>query len=155
MSARALTLLPSWLLALLLGLGPVGADVLAALAHAQVCACCTTDEAESCCGAKEEESPAPEVVSAGGCPCALVAPSSEDAGAAVRSASSAQDGARARLERCHRAVELAWVQPRRPVTSSESSLAPPGAHAARASGPPGSGALHGPARSAALGVLRL
>ena len=150
--ARALLLLQHWLLALLLGLGPLGAGVLTALWHAQLCACCAEDDVASCCGA-EEETPATERVVhvESGCPCSIVAPASTTTPASLAPASAATVDARAQLERCHGAVELARVEVSRSAASGGLAPSRPGFPG----GPPGLHGLRGAGRAAALGVLRL
>jgi hypothetical protein len=152
--ARAWSVLPSWMLALALGLGPLGAEVLAALGHAQVCACCESTEEASCCAGGREEPATPQLVPAEACPCAAVAPASAGVLGIAWRASEARPAARAELERFHRSVELAWVELSGPMSAGESSPAPPHprgwvALSSRAS------ATRGPERAAALGVLRL
>jgi len=153
--ARVLSVLPSWMLALLVGLGPLGAEVLAAFGHAQVCTCCKSGEVTSCCGEEEEEPATPQAVPAQGCPCAIVAPSRTTSCASAVRTSAARAGARAQLECFHRAVELAWVELPLPAAAGESSPAPPGWGSDCTAGPPGSGGMRGSERASALGVLRL
>lgn len=153
MSARFLSVLPSWMLALLVGLGPLGAEVLAALGHAQVCACCRESEARSCCGGEEQEPEAPQVVAAQACTCAIVAPSGAKPCTVIARTSESRPDARSQIERLHRGVELAWVELAVPAVAKGSSLAtpsPPGL-----AGPPGSRGMRGGERAAALGVLRI
>jgi hypothetical protein len=152
---RALAELQRWTLALVLGIGPLGAEVLAALGHAQVCTCCRSDEVESCCGEGAKEPATPQVSSDGACPCALVAPSGATPCPSVPRASESRGGVRSELDRCHRAVELAWVELLLPAPGGESSPAPPGPGSAPPAGPAGSSRLLGSGRASALGVLRL
>lgn len=72
----------------------------------------------------------------------------------VQRTSAARDGARTQLERCHRAVELAWVELPLPAAAGESLPGPPGLPGS-AAGPPGSSGMRGSGRASALGVLRL
>jgi hypothetical protein len=147
---RVLSSLPSWLLALLLGLGPLGADVLAALGHAELCACCT-EEAEGCCGAEEESSAPALSPLEGGCPCAAVAPSGATPWTGLACRSDARAGARVELERLHRAAAFALAVPTWPALVC--AAAPAGTSSA--SRPPGARHAGGAERVAALGVLRL
>ena len=97
----------------------------------------------------------PQAVSAdGSCPCALAAPSGTEPCANVPSWNGARSDVHARLERFHRAVELAWVELPLPEAAGESSPAPPGPPGPDAA-PPGSSQTRGSERAAALGVLRL
>lgn len=149
--------LSSWILALLFGLGPLGAEVLAALGHAQVCACCRTGETvASCCAVEEEENApsTPEVASLdGACPCAVMTPSSTTPWTKPARVSEARSSsARFELDRSHRVVELAWEEFPWPAATGAFSPAPPGAGSG--SMPPGKPGANG-GRASALGVLRL
>ena len=153
--ARALSVILRWTLALSLGLGPLGADVLAALGHAQVCACCRSEALESCCAAKERDSAAPRAVPENACACSIVAPSGTAPLAVVPRTSEIRSDARGRLARLNRVVELVRVELPLCREPSESSPAPPGSRHARGIGPPGSSSERGSSRASALGVLRL
>lgn len=148
--ARALSSLSSWLLALLLGLGPLGADVLVALGHAELCACCRTDETEGCCGA--EEGPAEPALAPfdDGCPCAAVAPSDAGPWSAIACRNDASAGSRVELERLHRVAAFALATPIWPAL-----VRAPDPAASSESRPPGARHAGGAERVAALGVLRL
>jgi hypothetical protein len=156
--AQASSVLSSWMLALALGVGPLGAEVLAALGHSQVCGCCQSSdpvgETTGCCGGEAEEPETPQAVpEGGGCPCSIVAPSGASELARPMRPSEAGERARARLERLHRSVELAWMEIALPAAARESSPAPPAFP--DLAGPPGSRGWNGSERAAALGVLRL
>ena len=139
-----------WVLALFLGLGPLGANALAALSHASVCTCCRS-AAESCCSGEEEAPETPRAVAdEDACPCAVIAPFGGTPGAVAPRTECSRTGMRSQLERSHRAVELAWVELALP---RESVAAPPGT--APGSGPPGTHVVRGPERAASLGVMRL
>jgi hypothetical protein len=149
--ARALSVFSSWLLALLLGLGPLGADVLVALGHAELCACCRAEAAEGCCAAKEEPSAPAVTPLEGGCSCAAVAPSEATPWTGLACRSETRAGPRVELERLHRAAGFALAVSTWPAPV----CAPAPAGASSASGPPGARRASGAERVAALGVLRL
>jgi hypothetical protein len=152
---RLLSVLPSWMLALLLGLGPLGAEVLAALGHAQVCSCCRSDEPATCCGEEAEAPATTQIATAGGgCPCAVVAPSSATPRSSVPRTSAGRKCPRGELERFHRAAELECVELALDAAGG-SALAPRGSGKVSRAGPPGSSEPRGPGRASALGVLRL
>jgi hypothetical protein len=143
-------------LALVLGLGPLGASVLAASLHAPLCACsgCGADAngAASCCAGEEPARDAPLVVSAeSSCPCAWVLPGRQggtEATACVRPARSAAEVA---LERGQRVSKLLVSATHEPPERFAREAPPDG----REDGPQGRHAARGSQRAAAFGALRL
>lgn len=148
-------------LALVLGLGPLGASVVAASLHAPFCGCtgCGMDgmsgmdaEGASCCSSAVKESDEPAFVAQGpGCACALVAPSREPEPATAPRVGPSQSSARIELAHGQRAVELARCLAPAPASSAPRAE-PPGE---REPGPAGSQRARGAVRAAALGSLRL
>jgi len=141
------------LLALVLGLGPLGASVLAASLHAPLCGCAgcgATTADESCCpvGANEEEGPLVRAAQ-GSCGCQLVEPDTERSQPALTCPCPVRERsgdvpARRGLELCATPLVLR-VAPRDSYPPGRAS--PPG--------PAGGQRLRGAARAAALGLMLL
>jgi len=151
-----------WALALVLALGPLLGDALAALAHVEACACCRAPETPSCCAASESPAPGPAVepsvepavekggprLSERGCACAVLAPAGATVLARTTPALETRAAPRLALERrIESSPTLA------PGADAALSFAP-GA-ASWGAGPPGLARAHGTARAAVLGVQRL
>jgi hypothetical protein len=150
---RALQRLLELGLALALGLGPLGASVLAASLHAPLCACdgCGSDgAAPSCCESDEPAGDGPALVTdERGCGCARGSASRSPEPAALPRACPGPGSPRAELARG--APAWAWsVEP--PARGAAAWTGPPGEPEP---GPQGSRSARGAARAAALGALRL
>jgi len=156
MRASPLAELRRWALAIVLALGPLLGDALAALAHVEACACCRAPETPSCCAAIEspatpETSPEPSNggprLSERGCACAVLAPAGATVLARTTPALETRAAPRLALERrIESSTTLALGADAAPALAP--GAAPPGA--AR---PPGR--ARGSARAAFLGVQRL
>ncbi len=143
------------LLALVLGLGPLGASVVAAALHAPLCSCsgCGAESAEaSCCGSGPERDEPVLVALDEGCSCALVLPEREASPALAPRVCAESSPVRGQLERGQRALELDWSSDSSPGACTASAGPPRGTSEP---GPPGSRRSRGPARAVALGTLRL
>lgn len=143
------------LLALVLGLGPLGASVVAAALHAPLCACtgCGAEAGEaSCCDAGPERDGPVLVAADVGCACAMVLPERDASPVIAPRACVGPCSTLVELARGQRAVELSWSPAASLVTRTGSTGPPRGA---REPGPPGSCRAQGPARAVALGALRL
>jgi hypothetical protein len=143
------------ILAFVLGLGPLGASVLAGSLHSSLCGCVgCAPSAESCCGsAPEEPEGAPVVVAADACACIVAQPDRGMAHDVAPRTCDARSHARGALERGQRLVLSAWSPEPVPLARSDPGAAASGRHAPH--GPPGIDATRGGARLAAFGALRL
>lgn len=142
-------------LALVLGLGPLGASVVTAALHAPLCACtgCGAEAGEASCCEAEPASDGPVFVAAdGGCACALVLPDRDASPVVAPRACVGPCSTLVELARGQRAVELSWSPESSPATRSTNAGPPRGTSEP---GPPGSCRAEGPARAIALGALRL
>jgi hypothetical protein len=142
------------LLALVLGLGPLSAAVLAAGLHASLCACpgCDAQGAPDACCREEPRADADSTrVADEGCPCVLELPESDRVPAVAPDVGGAAREVRVELARAQRAVELAWSVTPGPSRSAPAAESPP-VVAVRL---PGSRDAHGGVRAAALATLRL
>jgi hypothetical protein len=149
--ARVLDRLLRLALAFVLGLGPLGASLLAASLHTPLCGCAGCGPAStepSCCSSRELDPSGPALRAAEDpCACSLVGPHEEPSRAArvcptrerVGDLQVARDREPARLPR-------AWAAARG-VEPAPGRSSPPG--------PPGSRRLRGTARAAARGLLLL
>jgi hypothetical protein len=154
--SRALRSCLRLLLALVLGLGPLGASVLAASLHAPFCGCSgCSPAAESCCEAAsaEVDSGARLTAAEEGCACAVVQPEHGAPPAVAPRTCEARSHARGVLARGQRLVALEWSPAPVPLVRSDVDPGASGRHAAH--GPPGVDAVRGGARAAAFGTLRL
>jgi hypothetical protein len=143
------------LLAFVLGLGPLGASVLAASLHAPLCGCTgCAPAAESCCEAASAGSDSVARLTAAeeSCACAVVQPDRGTPAVAPR-ACETRSHARGVLARGQRLVALEWSPAPVPLVRSDPGPGAGGRHAAH--GPPGIDAVRGGARAAAFGTLRL
>ena len=147
---RTLDRLLPLLLALLLGLGPLGAAVLAESLHGPFCGCmgCAPGgTSSSCCAVVEPETSGPNLApTPSPCACRIAAPVRDASpSVTVRTCDARSDG-RFVLERSQATVARAWTPLERSILRAQ---APPGR--AAPPGPPGSERAHGAARAAAFG----
>ncbi|MSR63194.1 MAG: hypothetical protein EXS08_12195 [Planctomycetes bacterium] len=152
--SRAFSWLLRLVLVLALGLGPLGAQGLAQLLHAPLCACCAPAQAErDCCASTptNAERPVGPELSAPRkpCACALALPNAPSTPSIAPATSETRIELRAQLELAQRVQLYACLQ-RSP--GHLYGARPPGTIEA---GPPGHARAHGAERAAALGVLRL
>ena len=138
-------------LAVALGAGPLGAEVVSTLLHAQLCTCASCgDEREpaSCCERRTARTDGPRIESERDtCPCS-VTPLDDGAARLVARANETPCAPRGKLERAH-GCKTAWVT-LVPVVVRTS-----GAPFALDTGPPGVHRSSGAARASALRVLRI